>query len=262
MRSNIEERRGENGHVIVSAADEVFDRPLVVRHRGAATLRARRWRPDRGRAGRAAVRAGKRAPIPAPGATPPLSSPQELSYGDLLLSQFQPLRAPRAWPQQRGGSRGRARGRRLGARERGELLRRRPPAGPAMTTSTAIQCADAPADRLAGVAAGDRTSSRDQPAPGPHAGLVGVGPLRLLAGPAAEQYRWPSNASTPNPILLINQRYDPNTSYANAVRAERTWATRSSSPTRATATCSSRIRANVSKSDFSISCAAQKPRRW
>ena len=29
---------------------------------------------------------------------PPLSSRQELSYGDLLLSQFQPLRAPGLWP--------------------------------------------------------------------------------------------------------------------------------------------------------------------
>ena len=36
-----------------------------------------------------------------------------------------------------------------------------------------------------------------------------------------DNYRGPWNASTPNPILLINQRYDPNTGYANAVRAER-----------------------------------------
>jgi TAP-like protein len=35
-----------------------------------------------------------------------------------------------------------------------------------------------------------------------------------------DTYRGPWNASTPNPILLINQRYDPNTAYANAVRAE------------------------------------------
>jgi hypothetical protein len=30
----------------------------------------------------------RRAPIPAPGAKPPLSSPEELGYGDLLISQF------------------------------------------------------------------------------------------------------------------------------------------------------------------------------
>ena len=40
----------------------------------------------------------KVAPIPAPGVRPPLLSPQTLSYGDLLLSQFQPLRAPGTWP--------------------------------------------------------------------------------------------------------------------------------------------------------------------
>src|SRR5262249_12376841 len=40
---------------------------------------------------------------------------------------------------------------------------------------------------LAGVAAGDRTTRADQPAPGPHTGLVGVGPLRLLAGPRPGQ---------------------------------------------------------------------------
>jgi hypothetical protein len=36
-----------------------------------------------------------------------------------------------------------------------------------------------------------------------------------------DTYRGPWNASTPNPILLINQRYDPNSFYGNAVRAER-----------------------------------------
>ena len=35
-----------------------------------------------------------------------------------------------------------------------------------------------------------------------------------------DNYRGPWGASTPNPILLINQRYDPNTGYAKAVRAE------------------------------------------
>jgi hypothetical protein len=35
-----------------------------------------------------------------------------------------------------------------------------------------------------------------------------------------DNYRGPWNAKTPNPILLINQRYDPNTGYANAVHAE------------------------------------------
>ncbi|MGH7485425.1 MAG: alpha/beta hydrolase, partial [bacterium] len=35
-----------------------------------------------------------------------------------------------------------------------------------------------------------------------------------------DPYRGPWNASTPNPILLANQTFDPNTGYANAVLAE------------------------------------------
>jgi hypothetical protein len=36
-----------------------------------------------------------------------------------------------------------------------------------------------------------------------------------------DSYRGPWSASTPNPILLIGTRYDPNTAYVNARRSER-----------------------------------------
>ena len=36
-----------------------------------------------------------------------------------------------------------------------------------------------------------------------------------------DNYRGPWDASTPNPILLIGTRHDPNTAYANAVRTAR-----------------------------------------
>ena len=35
-----------------------------------------------------------------------------------------------------------------------------------------------------------------------------------------DNYRGPWNASTPNPILLVNSTFDPNTGYAKAVHAE------------------------------------------
>ena len=148
---------------------------------------------------------------------------------------------------QRGGSRRRASGRRIGARERGERLplARRLGRRDDLGGDLVRRRAGRPAE-LAGVAAGDRTTRADQPAPGPRAGLVAVGPVCLLAGRGEDNYRGPWSASTPNPILLINQRYDPNTGYANAVRAERTSATPSCSPTRATVTCSSRTRAPAS----------------
>ena len=64
----------------------------------------------------------KRAPIPAPGAKPPLSSREKLSYADLLLSQFNPIRAPDLWPQDARDHRRRAGRRRLGAGDRGRRL--------------------------------------------------------------------------------------------------------------------------------------------
>jgi len=45
----------------------------------------------------------KRAPLPAPGAKPPLTSREKLTYSDLLLSQFNQLRGPDLWP---GNARG------------------------------------------------------------------------------------------------------------------------------------------------------------
>ena len=73
----------------------------------------------------------RRAPIPAPGARPPLSSPEELSYGDLLISQFEPMRAPSDVADQCGESRRRAQRRRIDARERGRAPPTRPRAWPA-----------------------------------------------------------------------------------------------------------------------------------
>src|SRR5690606_7490201 len=90
------------------------------------------------------------------------------------------------------------------------------------TTSTAIQCADA----------GARRALKDWPRQ--------IGQLKrisqlqgLVSGwwlwaPCAawrvegeDAYRGPWNASTTTPILLVGTRFDPNTSYRNAVRAQR-----------------------------------------
>jgi pimeloyl-ACP methyl ester carboxylesterase len=163
----------------------------------------------------------KRGPIRAPAASPPLLSRDELSYGDLLLSQFSPMRAPETWP-------GDARDLRAALRGDGSALDTAArefltPAGWAgATTSAAIQCADAPA----------RSGSRRWPQ------VIGrLNRISRLQGrvqgwwlwaPCAswpvrgqDNYRGPWGASTPNPILLIGTRYDPNTAYANAKRAER-----------------------------------------
>jgi pimeloyl-ACP methyl ester carboxylesterase len=88
----------------------------------------------------------KRAPIPAPGVRPPLSSPQELSYGDLLLSQFEPLRAPRRWPANAADLDAALRGD-GSALESGASGMTSPAGWAGVTTSAAISCADAPAHR-------------------------------------------------------------------------------------------------------------------
>jgi hypothetical protein len=46
-----------------------------------------------------------------------------------------------------------------------------------------------------------------------------VGPSASWPVRGQDTYRGPWNASTPNPILLV-ERHDPNTGYANAVHAE------------------------------------------
>src|SRR5262245_34875957 len=162
----------------------------------------------------------KPGPIPARGARPPLSSSQELTYGDLLLSQFAPLRAPAQWPAS-AAALAAALGGDASALKTQAIAGSSVAAWATITTSSAISCADAPAKR----------SIRDWPEV--IGGLERIGRLQgrvqgwwrwaaCASWPVRgeDNYRGPWDAKTPNPILLINQRYDPNTGYANAVRAE------------------------------------------
>jgi pimeloyl-ACP methyl ester carboxylesterase len=160
-----------------------------------------------------------RAPIPAPGVTPPLLSHRRLSYSDLLLSQFQPMRAPSTWPGNAANLDAALRGDASALASGASGWLSAPPWVPVIT-SAAIQCADAPADQ----------SPQEWLQVIAH--LQQVGRLQGLiqgwwAAPCAswpvrgqDNYRGPWNRSTKNPILLINQTYDPNTGYANAVHAE------------------------------------------
>lgn len=154
-------------------------------------------------------------PIPAPTAKPP----GELTYTDLMLSLFEPLRSPEEWPRL---------AEELSAAEGGDgsalEMRARPIRSPrgwsAITTSAAIQCADGPAHRSPGE--WPRVIGR----------LEGISYLQgavqgwwewapCASWPVRDKSRYagPWNANTRNPILLIGTRHDPNTGYANAVRA-------------------------------------------
>jgi len=156
--------------------------------------------------------------IPAPHATPP----GELSYSDLLLSTFAPLRDPTLWPQFAKDLDAAARGD-ASSLETAARPWRTPAAFDAATTSAAIACLDGPA----------RQPSRDWPNVIAH-----LADVSALAGPVqgwwlwapcasnwpaagADRYTGPWNAKTKTPVLLIGTEYDPNTGYRNAQRVQR-----------------------------------------
>jgi TAP-like protein len=157
----------------------------------------------------------KRAPLPAPSASPR----GNLSYSDLILTQFNPLRLPETWPDDAKDLDAAVRG--DGSALATEARKLLMPAGfMGATTSAAISCADAPAHQ----------SSRSWPR------VIGrLTRLDRLSGtllgwwlgaPCAswpvrgqDAYRGPWNATTKNPILVIGTRHDPATAYINAVRA-------------------------------------------
>jgi pimeloyl-ACP methyl ester carboxylesterase len=159
----------------------------------------------------------KRGGIPAPAATPP----GPLSYSDLLVSQYSPLRAPELWPDD---------ARDLDAATRGDAsalatASRRlltPAAFSGATTSAAISCADAPARK--GLRTWPREMERFNRVDRLSGYLLGWwlwAPCAAWRVRGQDNYRGPWNATTKNPILLIGNRYDPSTPYINAVRSAR-----------------------------------------
>jgi len=159
----------------------------------------------------------KRAPIPAPAASPP----GKLTYSDLLVSQFNSLRIPETWPDDAKDLDAAVRG--DGSALATEARKLLTPAGfGGATTSAAISCADAPAHR------GSRSwprvigrFTRVDPLYGPLLGWWLWAPCASWPVRGQDAYRGPWNATTKNPILLIGTRHDPATPYINAVRSAR-----------------------------------------
>ena len=159
----------------------------------------------------------RRAPIPAPHAHPP----GVLSYSDLLLTTFQPLRSPQVWPQYARELDAAARGD-ASALETAARQMRTPAAFSKATTSAAIQCLDGPASEP--VSAWPRVIGHLTHAGklwGPFLGWAQWAPCAAnWPGHATERCTGPWNAKTRTPILLINNVYDPATGYSSAQRAE------------------------------------------
>jgi pimeloyl-ACP methyl ester carboxylesterase len=163
----------------------------------------------------------KRGPIPAPTANLHGVARDRLSYSDALMSQFQPMRSPATWPQNASDIDAATRGD-GSALEAGAAFFRSPTGWASGTVSAAIQCADGPARKRP--QAWRQVFKRQQRI----SWLTGAVHFAWEWAPCAswpvrgqDAYRGPWNARTATPILLINQRHDPNSFYGNAVAAER-----------------------------------------
>ncbi len=149
-------------------------------------------------------RQARRAPIPAPHADPP----GVRSYGDLLLTAFQPLRSPEKWPEYAQELDAAASGD-ASALETAARQLRTPAVFSTATTSAASQCADGPASEP--VSAWPRVISHRTHVSalwGPILGWLTWAPCAATwPGHATERYTCPWNASTKNPILLVDNLY-------------------------------------------------------
>lgn len=159
----------------------------------------------------------RQAPIPAPAADPP----GELSHGDLLLSTFTPLRLPETWPQFAADLDAAASGD-ASALETAARQMRTPEGFAASTTSSAVSCLDGPAQRPVAdwpEVIDDLTASSTLW--GPVLGWWLWAPCASdWPATSPDRYTGPWDPTTPNPILLINARYDPATGHGNAVAVE------------------------------------------
>jgi len=155
-------------------------------------------------------------PIPAPSAP----APHRLSYGDLLFYMFAKLGRPANWPQIATGLEQAANGN--GSTIETALNEVRTGYQSALNSATALQCADKPRPRVG-----------PQAWPSIIGRLTRVSPYNAVGGwwlavPCAawpvvntDRYTGPWNRSTPNPVLVVGNRYDPQTSYQGARRVAR-----------------------------------------
>jgi pimeloyl-ACP methyl ester carboxylesterase len=203
----------------VSSADEVFEQFLALCQSAAPGRCALAGHGETVAQRVAGLFArARRAPIPAPHADPP----GELSYGDLLVSTFTPLRLPLTWPQFAADLDAAANGDAT-ALETAARAMQTPEALSAATTSAAISCGDGPA-RLPS-SAWPRAIARFTDSGKLWGQVLGW----WLWAPCAshwparstDRYTGPWNAKTKTPILLISARYDAGTPYRNAQVAER-----------------------------------------
>ena len=202
----------------VSGTDAVFEQ-LVALCQGAGPDTCALARHPETAAARidALFAAARRAPIPAPNADPP----GELDYSDLLLSTFNPIRTPDAWPQFAADLDAAASGD-ASALETAARAMRSPDGFTKATVSADIQCADAPAKQP--LSAWPKLIKRFTTSGTLGGAVLGWWQWAPCAADwphSTDSYRGPWNAKTEHPLLLVNNVYDPATPYSGALNAEK-----------------------------------------
>jgi pimeloyl-ACP methyl ester carboxylesterase len=203
----------------VSSTDMVFDKFLSLCDEAGPARCALAGHPPETAAQRVArlFAAARRKPIPAPHAVPP----GKLDYSDLLMSNFAPIRDPKAWPKFADDLDAAVDGD-ASALETAARAGRTPKSFAEATKSNAISCGDAPAVEPS--TAWPTVIPRFTDISRLQGAIQGWWLWALCAsnwpGHSTDRYTGPWNKQTKTPILLIGTTYDPNTSYAAAQRSE------------------------------------------
>jgi pimeloyl-ACP methyl ester carboxylesterase len=159
----------------------------------------------------------RKGPIPAPRAP----APYELHYGDLLTDVWSMLRGPDEWPELADELNQAANG--DGSALANTFQKSRNFILSSLVPATALQCADKPLEPFGTVFSFPRVMNHLTTTNflGTVEGWWLWAPCASWKVPSAERYTGPWTATTENPILVIGNRYDPRTRFANSVQAAR-----------------------------------------
>jgi pimeloyl-ACP methyl ester carboxylesterase len=166
---------------------------------------------------RALLKRLREGPIAARSAPPP----RQLRYGDALTALWLTLGDPSSWPQLAAELDAAADG--DGSALATRVRDARGSLQEALVPAVALQCADKPLPRPGAVRAWPTVIKRlrDNAFVSQVEGWWLWAPCASWRTRSADRYSGPWNASTPNPILVIGNRYDPRTAFANARSAAR-----------------------------------------
>jgi pimeloyl-ACP methyl ester carboxylesterase len=157
----------------------------------------------------------RQGPIPAPRA----AAPHELRYGDAQIDIWSMLGQPGAWPKLADDLNQAADG--DGSNLAITFQEGRSAVQKSLISATALQCADKPLPPLGTVLNWPKVMEHLTKTDflGAVEGWWLWAPCASWQVRSADRYTGPWNAKTENPILIIGNRYDPRTRFANSVLA-------------------------------------------